>query len=391
MKLLINLCAHDGIISYYAGVGTIVKGYVKLFYKYCNSLNCEYKINLFTPEYNTNSFGYSKTIHIEHLNLKNVEIFLISNGTNGQTGFGNVPEWQNLVNNTAKVINKIDISCFDKVITVCNDGPFAKLPEIIKPAVNHKKIWIPHSSHAASPGSLKLKWEQEAIDFINNDNLSFLGANSEFMGRHMLDEFSIKKHKILPITCGEVLDSKEPVIYGKPFAELFKQIENYDAMVFAFGRAEEYKNLEAALLLKKELNLPSVVIARSYSTDQPILNTYRQLAAKTEATLFIDPPDNFSKYILQNFKKKVIMLIPSKREPFGLIINEIRRLNRNNILIVANDIGGLSEQIDDTKDGVLVNLDNLQESALKILKYFNDKDMHRMNLQAQITLKKDMI
>ena len=28
MKLLINLCVHDGIISHYAGVGTIVRIYI---------------------------------------------------------------------------------------------------------------------------------------------------------------------------------------------------------------------------------------------------------------------------------------------------------------------------------------------------------------------------
>ena len=35
MKLLINLCAHDGIISHYAGVGMIVRIYIyKLLEKY---------------------------------------------------------------------------------------------------------------------------------------------------------------------------------------------------------------------------------------------------------------------------------------------------------------------------------------------------------------------
>lgn len=29
MKLLINFCAHDGIISHYAGVGTIVRRYIE--------------------------------------------------------------------------------------------------------------------------------------------------------------------------------------------------------------------------------------------------------------------------------------------------------------------------------------------------------------------------
>ena len=33
MKLLVNLCAHDGIISHYEGVGTIVRRYVEVIRK----------------------------------------------------------------------------------------------------------------------------------------------------------------------------------------------------------------------------------------------------------------------------------------------------------------------------------------------------------------------
>ena len=37
MKLLINLCAHDGIISHYAGVGTIVRRYIEAILKMVNA------------------------------------------------------------------------------------------------------------------------------------------------------------------------------------------------------------------------------------------------------------------------------------------------------------------------------------------------------------------
>jgi len=83
------------------------------------------------------------------------------------------------------------------------------------------------------------------------------------------------------------------------------------------------------------------------------------------------------------------MLIPSEKEIFGLIINEIRRFNKDNVLIVANKRGGLVEQITDSIDGILVDLNNIEESAKKISKFFNKIDMEKININAQRRLKKD--
>ena len=42
MKLLINLCGHDGIISHYAGVGTIVQRYIEVINYLLNNKNILY-------------------------------------------------------------------------------------------------------------------------------------------------------------------------------------------------------------------------------------------------------------------------------------------------------------------------------------------------------------
>ena len=89
---------------------------------------------------------------------------------------------------------------------------------------------------------------------------------------------------------------------------------------------------------------------------------------------------------MNHYNKNMILLIPSKKEIFGLIVNQVRKLNKNNILIVANDIGGLHEQIQDKKDGLLVDLDKLEESAKKISKYFNSKTIKEFNKESQLKL-----
>ena len=59
-------------------------------------------------------------------------------------------------------------------------------------------------------------------------------------------------------------------------------------------------------------------------------------------------------------------------------INEIRKLNKENILLVSNNIEALKEQIDDGINGILIDIDNIENSASRILKYFNDDDMKIM-------------
>ena len=56
MKLLINLCGHDGIISHYAGVGTIVKRYIEVIRKILDDKKIDYHLNLFTLEMKQKKF-----------------------------------------------------------------------------------------------------------------------------------------------------------------------------------------------------------------------------------------------------------------------------------------------------------------------------------------------
>ena len=133
MKLLLNLCAHDGIISHYTGVGTIVDRYIQTFnYILSKMKNVEYKINLITPEYNKNSFGYSYIYDKKHRQLKNIEIIQISNESNGKINYGTIIDWKKLCENAKEYIDRIAFDNYDLVLTICNDTPFACLNNIIK-------------------------------------------------------------------------------------------------------------------------------------------------------------------------------------------------------------------------------------------------------------------
>lgn len=397
MRLLINLCAHDGIISHYTGVGTIVKRYIKVFSIILEKKKIDYTINLLTPEYNTDSFGFSEYTKKNHENVKNTRIIQISNGSEGKVNYGTPSDWKKLSQNTAKYINNLDFSEYDMVLTISNDTPFAGLSELIKEANNHYKIWIPHSTgrihkvDSAIENSLELlkdriKWEEDAVKYINEDSNSYLGGTGKYVSSHMIKEYLLKDEKLLYILNGEILSEETRYQKSDEMKKLFEEIKNEANIILAFGRAEEYKNIDATMFLGNLLNVKPVVIAQPYYKGQPIIKKYEKEAKETNTKLYVDVPFDFPFYILNNYQNNMILLIPSKKEIFGLIVNQVRKLNKDNILIVANDVGGLHEQIEDGKDGLLVDLENLEEAAIKINRYFNLEAMKSFNKQSRIKL-----
>lgn len=396
MKLLINICAHDGIISHYTGVGTMVKRYIKTITKLLEADNIEYELNLFTPEYNEDSFGYSSSTKKEHEKLT---IYQVSNDSNAAVNYGTKSHWDKLCQNTAKIINNL-YNNYDRIITIAHDTPFACLQNYLTTDIKHKTFWIPHSTikihqvDSAIPNSElfyneRLLWEETAINFINVNTNSYLGGIGNFIKKHLIEEYGLKSDKVIDIYNGEILTESINNKFKTENQMLFKELENEEEIVISFGRAEEYKNLEATMHLGKELNMPTVIIAQSYYKEQPILERYRKLAEETNTKLYIDPPFDFAKYILCNFNKKIILVVPSKKEIMGLIINEIRKLKKDNILLVANNIDGLNEQIQDGIDGVLVDLDNIVASSKKIKENYNEEKMKSLCVLGWNRLNKD--
>lgn len=396
MKLLINMCSHDGIVSYYNGVGTMTKRYIKTISKILDELDYEYELNLFTPEYFEDSFGYNEETKLKNANIKNTKIYMINNGSNGKINFGTISEWKLLCKNTAKIINDIDYSLYDKVITIYNDTPFANLGKYLKLSDNHKAILILHSTiklHKVDSAienserfyDTRLKWETEAIDYINKTKNVYAGVIGDFITKHLIEEYNLNKNKTIKIYNGELGEYKKRN-FSKESRELLNKINSNEDVIISFGRAEEYKNLDKVFILGKELGIKSMLIAQLYYDNQPIKYKYIKCAKKYDGILYLNPPFDYSANFLNDYKGRIICLIPSKIEIMGLIINEVRRLNKDDILIVANDVNGLNEQITDQYDGLLVDLNNIKESANKIKKFFEGNFMKMFNENSQRTL-----
>ncbi len=394
MKLLINLCAQDGIVSHNSGVGTIVKRYIELFDKIFSSKKIDYHLNLFTPEYNKDGFGYSQSTYDKNKNIHHT-IKMFSNGTDGKKFFGNIENWQIISKNIADEINKIDFSRYDKVITILNDCTFNDVLYLVPFKGNHIKVLIPHSTALLSGldkntdknTQERFVWEQDAFNYINNNVNCYVCATGNFVRQHLVDEYNCKNDKVMDLNNWEIIGKENKYEENDEMIRLFSDIKDSDELIMSFGRPEEYKNLTATMDLGKELNIKTVILTQEYFKGMEIINKYKIKAKETNAILYINAPFAYSFYILNHFSGNIILVIPSKKEMVGLIINEVRKMNKNNILIVANNIQSFKDQIDDKKDGLIVDVDDIKNSAIKIKKFFNTKEINTMNNNSQKRLK----
>lgn len=399
MKLLVNLCAQDGIVSHNSGVGTMLKRYIKTLCKIFEDNSIEYFINLFTPEYLSNGFGYSKETHNENKTLDNVNIFQIPNGSNGAKFFGTLYNWNTLCNNTKKIIDRENFNEYDFVITIANDTPFAGLMYMCDEKSNHIKVWIPHSTAKIHQDILvqnndpnvrpRIDWENKAITSINANKNCYVGVVGKFIKQHLISEYLVDKTKIVDLYNGELLFEDTVYNIDKKTIKLFDNIQQDQDIVMSFGRPEPYKNLDATMRLAHKLNMQCIIITQEYFKNMPYVNYLKQLAKETNSLLFINAPFHFPQYILNNYTKRIILVVPSKKEIAGLVLNEVRKLNKKNILLVVNNIDGLKEQVNDVVDGILINLEDIDESAKKVKDNFNDKKITEINKNSLYRLNKD--
>ncbi len=396
MRLLINLCANDGIVSHYAGVGTMTSRYIEVITQMLKEKGFDYNLNLFTTIYNKESFGFNEFLLNKHTNLTKTQIFQVDNGTQGDNSFGSYENWKLLSQNTANLINNLKIASFDKVLTIANDIPYCDIARNLHLQINHTLIYIPHSTNLIFPTqnddiamSKEQAFERQAFEIIKKLSNVYVGAISTFMKEHIMQNYKLDNNKIVDLHNGEIFDKKSERNYPSEAKKLFNEINQYKNIIFSFGRCEKAKNLESTMLLGKELNIKAVVLGRTYGFYDPFVEKYQSVATETNSKLVIDPPFSASQYILENYQKKMIFLVPSIDEPMGLVVNECRRLCKDNILLVVNNSGGLKEQVQDEKDGLVVNLSDIKRSAKKILQHFNASDMQKFNTNAQKNLRKN--
>ncbi|SJM96176.1 putative Glycosyl transferase group 1 [Crenothrix polyspora] len=112
-----------------------------------------------------------------------------------------------------------------------------------------------------------------------------------------------------------------------------------------------------------------VLIGRS--TD--ILINYRQLVSQLDCendVVFIENLEHQS--VLNFFRKANVFCLPSRYEPFGIVLLEAGYFS---CPVIASNVGGIPEIIEDGYDGCLISPDNIDELANKLIDLLNNSDM----------------
>lgn len=387
-KIAVFLISYDGIVNNYCGVGTSTRSFIRSFLrinKYFKKNGIDLSLNLVSPALISESLGYSEKIKEESfLAAKSTggRVFFIGNGTDGMMPYGRIENWKVASDNAASLVLN-EASKYDESIVFCFDTPFAKVPYNIslqKKAFRVKKIksvLVFESDvfihEPDNPSFERIGWEAAALKFSEYDNNTLVANTGEFISAHLTKNYGLDSDKFVDLVQG--IDP-ELARYGQfKEDEIEKTLMKYGIplnkkLIFSVGRAVDYKGFDILInafsKIKEDAHL--VFVASPYKTEASFVNELKKLLGKTKInyTAIFDCDFNLPKYICQWKNTKIVAQL-SRREPFGLVPEEVRVWSRRHGPVpLASNKDGFLEQIEDGNDGFLVDIEDDQVVADKI-------------------------
>lgn len=194
------------------------------------------------------------------------------------------------------------------------------------------------------------------------------------------------KRKDLPVEQRIIMPSIDPLSTKnmditdemiKSYVELYK-IPTDKPIVLQISRFDKWKDLEGVIevfrRVKKEYDC-RLILCGSAATDDPEgVEIYHHLVSNNSDLLesgemmLITAEDNYMVNSLQRLA--AVVLQKSTREGFGLTITEALWKGKP---VVASNIGGIPNQIQNNKTGILVNPHDFDECAEAVLRVLKDK------------------
>lgn len=220
-------------------------------------------------------------------------------------------------------------------------------------------------------GFFKPRWHRKVFPCWGN---KVIAISSQVM-RHLINDFNVPKRDIALIHHG--IDLGKIKKYSNDEINLFKRNigipENF-IVVGTIARFSVVKGLEylvkaAQLALKENDKIMFLFIGSG--KEEPKLRQLTKDLGIQERVIFHSPVDNLSDYLCT----MDIFVMPSVQEGLGLAILEAQA---RKVPVVASDVGGIPDIIEDSITGVLAQPRDESAISRSILKLIKDKSLYSM-------------
>lgn len=369
-KLGIVVCAHDGISSVYAGVGTAIDGYFNGVDQLRRELEAKYEIRVWaiTPWSAPSNCGYSPA-QLEKVRRicrstggDLLECFNLSDGFNQ---YGGIDNWS-ITSPTAALLAYQVLKDFaaDDAIVIAACTPFAMTPAILKRHVDFdvdlRAVWIPYNTSLIEErgryNTKRIEFELGAIASINATPGLFVGYMNPYMKEHLGRDYGVQDDKLVPM----ILGISDHAIPTYPQDEIRQALERREIptdkrLVFMFGRGVHIKGFDIFMRAAAELadlDCHFVLQVAAWSMDYPIVAELKALQ-RPNITLLFGLDLVFPRQVMQ-WENAEIVAVLSRHEAAGFIPMEVRSFGR--ALILVSNVGGLLGQVRHGVDGFVTEL-----------------------------------
>ncbi len=338
-------------------------------------------------------------------------VFLLPNQTDGTDNFGHLDQWKVISGAGAGIA--LDLARqYDKVVVLAHSShPFALAPVYIDMqaealGVDITTVYTIHSTAIQDrtftfrgkkhPDQERLMVEAMAIQWAKFTHRIKLGCISHYMGQHLVKSHGADPSTLCPTMNG--IDLTNPIFEMMPEAKKVEKIKSAGIPIdkplfFTWGRFVEEKGFDICLDLCDRLKgalHPVIVGMTDHSPEYPdqIIAYAKKLSIPS--SILVTRDWELVTALAQWKNTKLVGILSRYDEPHGLTVNEARYHARNGgpIVMVSNR-GGLPEQINHGHDGLIANLDNLDEAyaTMKDFLTWSEEKCAQVRANAVETLK----
>ena len=384
MKAIFYL-TFNGIFNNTNGLGTQTKLLLDGFDFFKKEFEKDYgdiKLNIITPKYNKNFPSYSSYDDKYSKNkIKKVggKIFICKNSKEIKN-FWTTNYWHTLSKEASEIIRK-EARKYSEVLVVCIDMPFLQTPIYFyksDPKIdNIKWILCPYSSSYIHDkdclNQKRIEWENVSLSYVKSNKNVYVAKVCNFLKEHFVKNYGIPSNRFISYESSLFLQSND-------FNKLSeKQIKNIllkykipldKKIIFSFGRAVWIKGLDILInsipYIKEKIHI--VIIAVSPPGEKSEYKNYKKILNSQKSSFTLIP--NFSRLLPQalcQWNNTKVVVCPSRGEPFSNIPLEVSIWAKDKgPIVLTSNIEGYLEQIINSHNGYLFNVDSSKDLADKI-------------------------